>query len=819
MSSENSHLKVPPEKLRHRCSLDELSYNTTAEVPPLQDFIGQERAVRAMQFGLSMRAPGYNIYVAGPTGTGKSTYVQAVIAEAARSLPVPDDWCFLYNFTNPDQPMAVSLPPGYGQIFKKDMEELISDLKGIIPKTFEGTDYEQNKQAIVNELESQIQSEMEELRREATAAGFSMKQGSSGMMFLPLRDGKRMSPEEFEALPPEEQRVIENKIRHLQQKLEEVINSGRILEKKAKEQIQELEKQIAGYAIGPLIERLKEKYREFPRIVRYLNEVAEDVTRHLDIFKSGDASKTSPLNIFFDAQDFFNRYAVNLFVNNAETKGAPVVIESNPYYYNLFGKIEYRSVMGSLSTDFTMLKAGAVHRANGGFLVLQAKDVLFDPLAWDTLKKALKNRQTIIENIGEQYRIVPTASLRPEPIPVDVKVVLIGSYHLYHLLYALDEDFQKFFKVKVDFDTEMPRTPENLKNYAAFIGSVCRREKLKHFDKTGMAELIEYGSRLCGDQNKLSTRFNEVVQIIYEAAAWAEAENAEFAGAPHVRRAIEERVYRSSRLEEKILEMIRLGKILVDTEGAVVGQVNGLSVVDIGDYAFGKPSRITAKTFLGQEGVVNIERETRMSGRLHTKGVLTLAGFLGDRFAQDKPLKLSARITFEQLYEGVEGDSASSAELFALLSALSGLPVKQGIAVTGSVNQNGEIQPIGGVTEKIEGFFAVCKIKGLTGEQGVIIPRQNIDNLMLRHEIIDAVREGKFHIWAIRTVEEGISILTGVPAGTRQADGKYPENTVFHLVDKRLREYAEGLLRFGGREKGAPEEPQRAEDRERAEEK
>lgn len=819
MSSENSRFKVPPEKLRHRCDPDELSYNTTAEVPPLQDFIGQERAVRAMQFGLHMRAPGYNIYVAGPTGTGKSTYVQAVIAEAAKNLPVPDDWCFLYNFTNPDQPMAVSLPPGYGQVFKKDMEELVSDLKSVIPKAFEGTDYEQNKQAIVNELESQIQSEMEELRREAAAAGFSMKQGSSGMMFLPVRDGRRISPEEFEALPPEEQRAIENKIRHLQQKLEEVINSGRALEKRAKEQIQELEKQIAGYAIGPLIERLREKYSAFPRIVRYLEEVSGDVTSHLDLFKSAEAQKGSPFNLFLDTQDFFNRYRVNLFVNNAETKGAPVVIESNPYYYNLFGKIEYRSVMGSLSTDFTMLKAGAVHRANGGFLVLQAKDVLFDPLAWDTLKKALKNRQTTIENIGEQYRIVPTASPRPEPIPVDVKVILIGSYYLYHLLYAADEDFQKFFKVKVDFDTEMPRTPENLKNYAAFISSVCRREKLKHFDKTGMAELIEYGSRLCGDQNKLSTRFNEVVQIIYEAAAWAEAENAEFAGAPHVRRAIEERVYRSSRLEEKILEMIRLGKILVDTEGAVVGQVNGLAVVDIGDYAFGKPSRITAKTFLGQEGVVNIERETRMSGRLHTKGVLTLAGFLGDRFAQDKPLRLSARITFEQLYEGVDGDSASSAELFALLSALSGLPVKQGIAVTGSVNQNGEIQPIGGVTEKIEGFFAVCKIKGLNGEQGVIIPRQNIDNLMLKHEIIDAVREGKFHIYAIRTVEEGISLLTGVPAGSRQADGKYPENTVFYLVDKKLREYAEGLLKFGGKEKGTAEERQQAENEERAAEK
>ncbi|MEW5899220.1 MAG: Lon protease family protein, partial [Bacillota bacterium] len=509
---------------------------------------------------------------------------------------------------------------------------------------------------------------------------------------------------------------------------------------------------------------------------------------------------------FLDSRDIFNRYKVNLFVNNADTKGRPVIIESNPYYYNLFGKIEYRSVMGSLTTDFTMLKAGAVHRANGGYLILQAKDVLSDPLAWDALKKALKNRQTIIENIGEQYRIVPTASLRPEPIPVDVKVILIGSPYLYYLLYALDEDFQKFFKVRVDFDTEMPRTPENLKNYAAFAGSVCSREKLKHFDRAGLAELIEYGSRLCGDQNKLSTRFNEVVQIIYEAAAWAEAEGAAHVSAPHVRRAVEERVYRSSRLEEKIQEMIRQGKILVDTEGAVMGQVNGLSVVDIGDYSFGKPSRITAKTFMGQEGVVNIERETRMSGRLHTKGVLTLAGFLGDRFAQDKPLRLSARITFEQLYEGVDGDSASSTELYALLSALSGLPVKQGIAVTGSVNQNGEIQPIGGVTEKIEGFFAVCKIKGLTGEQGVIIPHQNVDNLMLKHEIIEAVQEGKFHIYAVRTVEEGISILTGAPAGIRGADGKYPENTVFYLVDKKLREYAEGLAGFGSKEKGSQEQ-------------
>jgi lon-related putative ATP-dependent protease len=802
MSSENNNLKIPPDKLRRRCNLDELVYNTTAEAPPLQDFIGQERAVQAMQFGLLMRAPGYNIYVAGPPGTGKSTYVQAVINQVAADKPVPNDWCFLYNFSNPDQPLAVPLPPGYGQTFKKELEELISDLRATIPKAFEGTDYEQNKQTIISEMEEKIRKEMEELRREAAATGFSMQQGPGGMMFLPLKDGKRMSPEEFEALVAEEQREIEHKVRYLQQKLEDVVNNGRALEKRAKEQIKELEKQVARYAAGPLFERLQQKYLEFPRIIRYLGEMAEDITLHLEYFKTTEAPKVIPFNIFLDTQDVFTRYKVNLFINNAETKGAPVIIESNPYYYNLFGKIEYRSVMGSLNTDFTMFKAGAIHRANGGYLVLQAKDVLFDPLAWDALKKILKNRQSIIENIGEHYRIIPTASLRSEPIPIDAKVILIGSYYLYHLLYILDEDFQKFFKVKVDFDTEMPRTPENLNNYAAFIGSVCQREKLKHFDRTGIAELIEHSSRLCGDQNKLSTRFNELVQIIHEAAAWAEVENGEYASAPHVRRAIEERVYRSSRLEEKIQEMIQQEKILVDTRGAVVGQVNGLSVVDSGDYAFGKPARITTKTFMGQEGVVNIERETRMSGQLHTKGVLTLAGFLGARFAQDKPLRLSARITFEQLYEGVEGDSASSTELYALLSALSELPIKQGIAVTGSVNQNGEIQPIGGVTEKVEGFFTVCKIKGFTGEQGVIIPHQNIDNLMLKNNIIEAVREGKFHIYGVRTVEEGISILTGVPAGTLQADGKYPENTVFHRVDKKLRAYAEGLTRFDSKERG-----------------
>ncbi len=796
-----NRLRVPVDRLRRRCHPEELAWETTAQVTPLKDFIGQERAVRAMEFGLAMNAPGYNIYVAGPPGTGKSTYTQEVLTRRASTGTPPNDWCILYNFANPDQPLAISLPPGRGQVFKKDMEELISDLRMAIPKAFEGTDYEQNKQSVIHELETQLQEALEQLRQEASKAGFAMKQGPTGFIFLPLKEGRLMSQEEFDALSPEERREMENRARNLQQKLDEIVNSGRSLEKKAKERIQSLEREIAGFAIGPLVERLQEKYRDFPRVVRYLGEVAEDISRNLDHFKSQESMPASPPFGFpVETRDVFKRYQVNLFVNNAETRGIPVVVEPSPHYYNLFGKVEYRSIMGSLSTDFTMIKAGAIHRANGGYLVLQARDVLADPIVWDTLKKALKNRQAVVENIGEQFRLVPTATLRPEPIPLNVKVVLIGSHYLYHLLHALDEDFQKFFKVKVDFDTEMPRTPENLKHYVAFVSSVCNRENLKHFDRSGLAELIEHGSRLAANQHKLSTRFNEVIEIVYEAAAWAELEGAPHVCAPHVRRAIEERIYRSNRLEEKIQEMMLQGKILVDTTGYVAGQVNGLSLLDVGDYSFGRPSRITAKTFMGQEGVVNIERETHMSGSLHTKGVLTLAGFLGDRFAQDKPLRLSARITFEQLYEGVDGDSASSAELYALLSALSGLPINQGLAVTGSVNQHGEIQPVGGVNEKIEGFFAVCQARGLTGEQGVIIPAQNIDNLMLKHEVVEAVQQGRFHIYAVRTVEEGIELLTGVPAGTKQPDGSYPENTVFHLVNEKLRQYAEGLTSFGHRE-------------------
>ncbi|OPX88822.1 MAG: Lon protease [Pelotomaculum sp. PtaB.Bin104] len=591
---------------------------------------------------------------------------------------------------------------------------------------------------------------------------------------------------------------IEEKGRGLQKKMDESFRTGQTLEKQANEKIKDLEKQITLSAAGPLIEKLVEKYSIFPAIVSYLKDCLKDISKNSDAYRGQTAEQASPVmpippQFQQDEADFFTRYKVNLFVSNKQNGGAPVILEPSTNYYNLFGKIEYRSQVFSMRTDFTMVKAGAIHRANGGYLILQAKDVLSDPLVWDTLKKAIKYRQAGVENIGEQYRLVPTVTLRPEPVPFNAKVILIGSPQLYQILYSFDEDFRKLFKVKVDFDTEMPRSLDNMCKYTSLVSAVCREHHLKHFDWTGVAKLTEYGSYLAGSQNKLTARFNEIIEILYEAAALAQTDDTELVQAKHVDKAIKERRYRSNRIEEKIQEFIINGKIMIDTGGSVIGQVNGLAINELGGFAFGRPVRITARTYMGRGGIINIEREAQMSGSIHSKGVLILAGYLGGKFAQKKPLGLTAQITFEQLYDGIEGDSASSAELYAILSSLSGLPLTQSIAVTGSVNQFGDIQPIGGATEKIEGFFDICQARGLTGEQGVIIPIQNIDDLMLKEEVLEAVHSGKFHVYAVKNIEEGIEILSGNIAGTTGADGTYPEGSVMSLVDKKLNEYSKDL--------------------------
>lgn len=796
--------KVPLTKLRRVCDIEtELAFCTTSEdVSSLHGVIGQERAERSMQFGLAMDAPGYNIFVVGLPGTGKSTYVQAVVDQRAAMGKTPDDWCYINNFSDKDRPLAVSLPAGQGRVFQKDMDELVTDLQASIPKAFEGSDYEQHKGSIIQGLQDKMQAQYRTIEKIALEAGFLVKQTTSRLMFVPLREGKPLSSDEFEKLPVDERQAIEARGHQLEKRIEEMAHESRNLEKQAKNELADLERQIASGAARPLIDRLKQKYNQNPKIQAHLDIVLGDIGENLNLFRAASAesdseseeeeTEQSPLAVLQEDSDAFVRYKVNLFISHDPNEGVPVIVEPLPCYYNLFGKIEYKSQMFSLSTDFTMVRPGAIHRANGGYLILQAKDVLTEPLAWETLKKALKYRQAVVENLGEQYRYAPTVTLRQEPIPLNVKVILIGSPYV-NLIYTLDEDFAKLFKVKVDFDVEMPRTPENVRQYVAFVSSLCRRGCRRHFNQRGLAQIIEYGSRLAGNQNKLSTRFNDVNEIVYESVALAEAEGAELVDARHVDEAFRQRQYRANKIEEKLQEMMLQGQILIETTGAVVGQINGLAVVELSGYSFGRPTRITAVTYLGRGGVVNIERETDMSGNIHSRGVLTLAGYLGARFAQDKQLALTAQITFEQNYEEIDGDSASSAELYALLSSLAEVALRQDLAVTGSVDQRGVIQPIGGATEKIEGFFALCKARGLTGSQGVIIPALNIDNLMLNDEVLTAVAAGQFTIYAVRTIDEGIELLTGLPAGSPDAEGQYPPDSIFGRINARLEGFNEIL--------------------------
>ncbi|MGB9886865.1 MAG: Lon protease family protein [Moorellales bacterium] len=794
--------EVPISSLRRVCDPAQFRFETTEEVEPLEGIIGQERAVRAMEFGLKVKRPGYNLFLTGLTGTGKLSYARSMVTAVAAQEVTPEDWCYVYNFDDPAQPQVLCLPPGKGASLSQELEEVIEELQVEIPRAFGSDDYENQKNEIIREFQERSSELMEELNQRASAQGFSIRRSSTGFVTVPLVDGKPITGEEYEALPAETKEEIERKSNALQFDIRDTVRRVQQAEREAREKIKQLDSQVGLFCAGHRIDALKDKYQEYPQVLDYLEALKQDIVNNLDLFRAEEEEHSPPWARPSRASALL-KYRVNLLIDRRNCQGAPVVVETNPTYYNLVGRIEHENEWGILSTNFTMIRPGAIHQANGGYLILQARDLLVNPFSWEALKRVLKTGQLTIENMGDQYGLVPLASLKPEPIPVRVKVILIGNPLLYYLLYHYDEDFPKLFKIRVDFDTEMDRTLENEAKLAQFISYHCRQQNLRHFHREAVAKVVEYSSRLAEDQEKLSTRFNELVEILYEADAWAASEGCAYVEARHVQRAIEEKHYRSNRLEEKFQEMFARGELLVDTDGRAVGQVNGLSVVDLGDYVFGRPSRITATTGLGQRGVVNIERETKMSGNIHSKGVLILAGYLLSKYAQDVPLCLSASLCFEQLYTGVEGDSASSAELYALLSSLAGLPVEQGIAVTGSINQKGEIQPVGGVTAKVEGFFRVCRLKGLTGRQGVIIPHQNVRHLMLSEEVVEACRQGKFHIWPVRTVDEGLTILTGIPAGERRPDGTYPPGTVHHFVLEKLRSY---YRRLQNREKEGSEE-------------
>jgi lon-related putative ATP-dependent protease len=788
-------IKLKPEELYKCCEPDFFKFNTTDEIPKLEETIGQEKALKSLDFGLSLTSKGFNIYALGESGTGKLRSIRTLLNEKAQKEPVPDDWCYVYNFKDPDNPIAINLEPGMGIVFQKNMDNLVKTLRLEIPKTFESKEYEKQRSKIIEDFQQKQKTLFTSLEEEALSKGFTVRKTVTGLLIVPIKkNGEPLTEEEFAALDEKTRKKIEEIGKMLQEKLDDVVRAVREAEKLVKEMLARLEREIALSVIQPPIEELKKKYQDYEKIASYLDEVKEDILSHLDDFKAVEEQPPPlPFMKMPKTEVSFVRYSVNVLVSNKDTKGAPVIFESNPTYLNLFGRIEYKVQYGMALTDFSMIKAGSLHKANGGYIVINVLDLLRNIFSYDALKRALRNREIKIEDVWEQYRLLSTTALKPEPIPLNVKVILVGNPYIYYLLYNLDDEYRELFKVKADFDSRMDRTPETVEKYASFIANVQKEENLIPLDRGAVAKIVEYGSRLAGHQNKLSTRFSEIADIIRESHYWAKKDNSPVVKAEHVIKAINERILRVNRIEERLREMMIEDTIIVNTSGEKIGQVNGLAVLDLGDYSFGKPSRITATTYTGKAGVVNIERETKMSGRIHEKAIMIITNYLGSKYALKRPISLSASITFEQLYEMVEGDSATCAELYALLSSIARIPLKQSIAVTGSMDQNGDVQPVGGINEKIEGFFDLCKIRGLDGTHGVIIPRRNIKNLMLKQEIIDAVKDGSFSIYPIEKVEEGLEILTGMPAGQIQEDGTYPEGTVNHFVMKRLEEISEAL--------------------------
>ena len=788
-----NHL-IPADKLRWSCDPALFDFETTEQLPDLDDAIGQKRAMRSIEFGLGMEETGFNLYISGETGTGRNSTIRGILKKRARNEPQPCDWVYVYNFKDNNSAVSLSLPAGKGSQLSTDMKELIEAFKTDIPKALESKEYEVRRSEILEAYQEKNNELFQGLEKSAEEHGFALQRTVSGLVVVPQKDGNNYTQEEYEALSDEDRDKLEQIGKELTENLNDVLRQVRDSEKFTKEALSQADRDLGMSCLGHRLEPLREQYAGLDKVSAYLDAVQEDILLNLEDFKPQSQQPQIPGLKLPRQEPTFERYEVNILVDNKETEGAPVIFESNPTYNNLFGRIEHVMQYGGTAvTDFTRIRSGALHRANGGYLVIDAREVLINPFVWDSLKRCIRTGEIRIEDVLEQYRFMTMVTLKPEPVQLQTKIVLIGTPWIYYLLFYLDPDYRKFFKVKAEFDSHVARSPEIMRDYALFVATKCRCEKLLHFDRRGMAAMLEHTARMVEDQHKLSSQFMEIADFIREASYWARKDGHAIVTDSDVLRAAEEKLYRVNRIEERLQELYEDGTILVDTDGAVAGQINGLSVIGLGDHTFGRPSRITAQVYTGQAGMVNIEREVKLSGPIHDKGVMILTGYLGGTFAVERPLSLSASICFEQSYDGIEGDSASSTELYALLSALANVPIKQGIAVTGSVNQRGIIQPIGGVNFKIEGFFAVCKSKGLNGLQGVLIPKTNERHLMLNNEVVEAVREGRFHIWSVETIEQGIEILTGMTAGARGKNGKFPKGSLYHLVDERLRTMGERL--------------------------
>jgi lon-related putative ATP-dependent protease len=805
--------EVPLSELRAHVDPKSLSFESTASLqPPTERLLGQERASDAIKFGMGIKESNYHIFIAGPSKAGLTYAARTYLEEQAKKEARPPDWCYIHNFKEPDKPKSLKISAGKGKELKKDMQEFINTLQAKIPEVFDSEDYQAKDEALQQTFQRYRRKTIDRFSHLAKKEGFLLQVSQVGMVIVPAtKQGQPLTQEDLAQLNKEERQSLKEKSGELQEKMKDTVNKIRDAEAELKRKQDELKSEIARFVVSQQMEPYLENYKDEGEVIEYLKMAQEDIIENIDDFLKKQEGQQHPiLQIPVVVKDSaFRKYDVNVLVDNSDTEGAPVVIESNPIYPNLFGTIERQALFGALFTDFTMIKPGVLHKANGGYLVMKALDLLKWYLSWEALKRALRDREIRIEDLGELYGIFSTRTIRPEPIPLAIKIVLTGDPYLFELLHLYDDRFQKLFKVKAHMDDRMDRKEDTALQVAQMIGNFCSEQKLRHVHRTGVARVLEYSMERTEDQGKITLELGDIGDLIREANYLASLDQSKFIQRKHVDQAIEKRIFRSNLVEERIKELVEEDIFWIETDGYKTGQINGVSMLMTGDHEFGRPNRITATVSVGREGVVAIERESKMSGNIHTKGVMILTSFLKERFAHNKPLSLSATLCFEQSYGLVEGDSASSTELFALLSALAGVPIFQGIAVTGSVSQKGEIQAVGGVTRKVEGFFDICKRKGLNGRQGVVIPKKNVRNLMLKQEVIDSVKAGRFHIWPISTVEEGVEILTSMEAGTLQPDAMYPEGTLFRKVDERFLELAEIVKKFAKEEeahKPTPEE-------------
>lgn len=802
---------LAPAALYRSCDAATLGFDTTAELEDLSEIPGQDRASEAIHFATDIDVDGHNVYVLGSPGTGRHLFVRQILERKAATSPVPQDWCYVYNFDDPRKPRALALPPGRSKELRNDVEQVIADAQTAIPAAFESEDFQAQRETITEEFKESQEQSLKEVEDEAKELDIGVIQTPTGIAFIPVREGEALGTEEFKKLPEDEQQKFHADINQLTKRLQQVMRSTPKRAREIRQKVRKLERDVASMAVSGLLDELLQKYQDVPGVVEHLHKMQNDIVDNVGLFlRPADGqgqSLPAQLQQVMESKESaaMRRYAINVLVDRSDEQGAPIVVTDKPSFGELIGRIEHESEFGSLVTNFNLIRPGALHRANGGYLVLDAEKILSYPLAWEGLKRVLKSRELRIRSLGDDLGLVSTVSLEPEPIPAELKVILVGERIYYYLLQEHDPEFAELFKVAADFEDRLTRDKANLEGLSRWLATTIRREGLKHMNSAGMARLMEESARHAGDSERLSTDIRRASDLLREAHYWAGRNERELIGAEEVQAAIDSRIRRGSRVRDRMQEEVLRETFVVETAGARLGQVNGLAVLQLGEVAFGRPQRISARVTLGSGKVIDIEREVKLGGPLHSKGVLILSGFLASHYVTDRPLSLSASLVFEQSYGGVDGDSASAAELCALVSALAGIPLKQSLAITGSMDQYGNVQAIGGVNEKIEGFFDICEKRGLSGEQGVLIPTANVKHLMLRRDVVEAVEAGSFQVYPVDHVDQALSLLTGMPAGERGADGEFPPGSLNRRIYERLVELAEHRRNFGkGDDDGSP---------------